>query len=100
MTVIQLAERPPWSLLIGDHAETLQHLGEQPEPTELTTFNIWCVQTSGCRPEREMRETFDLALELSFTNKFAESQHSRTACLKRLHPDYSLETLFSRVTVC
>ena len=57
-TIVDVAERPPWSVLLGDHAETLRDLREAPEPEDLTSYKIWCVAKSGCRPDAEIFEAF------------------------------------------
>ena len=94
-TIVDVAERPPWSVLLGDHVETLRDLREACEPENLTSYKIWCVAKSGCRPDAEMFEAFELGLDLYWTNNEAERQHSRMATMKRLHPDYALDTVLA-----
>ena len=86
----------PWSLAIGDIAANLEALAnsdvahDDPVVKKIQTL----LQMNFSRPQ--LIEAVGMFRDCRWSTAFAEQLHAHAACIHRLHPEYSTETLCSR----
>ena len=95
---LDAAEGLPWSLACGDIQTNLSWLYNQPEPTEPTTWKIWCLLHISWN-RHELQSGVSLLLQICWRTLPSEQYHGTVAALHRHHPDYELNTLRSRATI-
>ena len=67
-------------------------------PEDPVTGQLWMLLQLDF-PEQQLVRTVQLFQEISWSSMVAEQQHGSLASLKRVHPEYQMETLVARAQV-
>jgi len=94
--VLEPASRRPWSLARGDLAANLDALAaEEEDPADEVSHQLWLLARNGF-PRAQLLGVLRLMQEIGWSTMTVEQQHGSVATLRRLHPEYGVETLTSR----
>jgi hypothetical protein len=96
--VLQPASEAPWCLCFGDVKANVEELRDGPEPSELVSWQLWCMLRAGIS-ENIVMLTIILMKEIPWTTLPAEQQHGVMAALHRFHPDYAVDMLAARTMI-
>jgi len=86
------AAQLPWSLAQGDKDANLQALKAGPQPQEPIAAKIWTLLHLGFN-KHQLKQGLELLLDCPWGTASAEQQHASATATKRLHEEYSTESL-------